>query len=584
MARQLLDPGPPTVDRGLRGVVLVMLLALAAYAAVPGAAQELTPRLGAVELAGIAPSSVTGRVVPPIAAFEIPGVPHTPAQGLGSWVLVVCVVVVMLAGGWERFRREELLGALLAAATVAPLAAGRWEASVAAASALRWTSAAVLLGASGLIWSRERLSAGAGRLGWRFGPSDVSGLAALATATVLALALLPLMLMAAYVGTVALRGRGIGDDLAVLWMAVGVIFVVLGAVGFALRAAAGRNAADEGTAWRSAGMLLIVLGMLPLVAVTVFAVGSTLVGNPIVGPEPDSFFGRIGQAGSYVPPMLVIAATLVGFAVRERSSGFAFSAGLTLSLAATVGYLLGGVPGGLRLDAALWVRLAQLNALVGSGYALAWMAAVARDRRRSDASGPAAVDGLLDAQVALGMVLNLLVLGAGAVLLFVNPVPGRVHEVIAGPWGWAAFGLAAAAVVARSRVLGRPIAPDAIGLGSVAATILLALGLAFRDTGDWRTYHGLMAGLTVAGFGWMVVIWHRSGLRLATVREEVRAAVVRWEVLVFAAVVLLALRAYDGSDPHSPWWTVGGLLVMAPLAAALARWAIRPGWLAWPRC
>ncbi len=122
-AKILVDPPWPAMDRYPRWVLLVMLVALAVYGVLPGAAAELTPR-------GMAARYGSG-------AFELTGIPHGPAIGAGSWGLMGLVVAVLLAGGWERFRRSDLLGVLLAASMAGPLLAGRWEADGAVASALQ---------------------------------------------------------------------------------------------------------------------------------------------------------------------------------------------------------------------------------------------------------------------------------------------------------------------------------------------------------------------------------------------------------------------------------------------------------------
>ncbi|HEX8199276.1 MAG TPA: hypothetical protein VF590_02230, partial [Isosphaeraceae bacterium] len=134
IAVTLLEPPWPAFDRWLRGAVVLALVALAVYGVLPGAAREWTPRDLAVRLGGAATAGTT-RVVPPAAAFEIDGVPHGHALGVGSWAVLVVALAVLLAGQWERFRRVDLLGALLAATMAAPLLAGRWESDMAAASA-----------------------------------------------------------------------------------------------------------------------------------------------------------------------------------------------------------------------------------------------------------------------------------------------------------------------------------------------------------------------------------------------------------------------------------------------------------------
>lgn len=491
----LLDPPWPAFDRFLRGAVVFALVALAIYGAIPGAVQELTT----VDAAG-------ARVVPSAGAFEIDHVPHDHALGGGSWALLALVLVVLLAGQWERFRRDDLLGALVAASMTVPLLAGRWEGDVAVASALRWWGAAFLLAASGAIWGRARLARWGGRLGWQSKP-------------------------------------GAPDE-------------------------------DPGHAIGT----LFAAASLPLIAVTLHVVNASLAATPIVGPEPGSFFARIGPAASYATPLVLVAVTLAGCAIRERTSAFALAAGLLLNLSATSGSLLEGVPARYPFDAWLWTRLAHLNAIVASATALAWIGSVAFLRRRQGQPGPAPADGYLAVMMALGLALNLVVVIAGTTGLFLDPLPAAAHRAIAGPWGWASCLLAMGAFAAWAKQGGRSIAPDWPCLGLVYAAEFLAMGLVFEDKGGWLTYHGLLAGHATAGGVLMLLTWQRAGLRLAAVPDDTRAAVVRWSTLALCLVVLFAIRGY-WSDPQSPWWTVGGLASMVPLAATLAIWSRRPSFV-----
>ena len=102
---------------------------LAVYAVVPGAAQELTPRSLAAQLTDSSVSS-GARVVPPAVLFEIPGVAHSHALGVGSWLLLGLILTMLLASQWQVVRRLDLVGALAVGAMGAPLLAGngnrRW--------------------------------------------------------------------------------------------------------------------------------------------------------------------------------------------------------------------------------------------------------------------------------------------------------------------------------------------------------------------------------------------------------------------------------------------------------------------------
>jgi len=555
-------------------------VALAGYGAFPGVASELTPRALAAQLQGV-PGPTAGRIVPPFAAFGIAGIPHAHALGVGSWALLGLALAVLLAGHWERFRRLDLIGAMLVASMAAPLWAGRWEGDVASASALRWAGAAVLLALSALIWARRPLAGWAIRLGWRM-EGEASGLVGMATGAAIILALLPLLAMGAYVGVAALHDRPLEAVKGELLSWAGLLSVVLIAVGCALPSVTLPDRSERGRgrpAWaRTFGGLLLALAALPMVAVTAYVVGSALRGNPLVGPEPGTFFARLGLAGSYVPPMLVLAGTLVGYALRERSAGFALAASLALNLAATVGYLLGGARGGGAFDLALATRLALLNAIAGSASALTWAGAIAAWRRRGSEAGPSGVDGRLTVLVALNVALVLLVLIGGTAAVFFDPAPAAVHFAIAGPWGWAAVLLATGSAAAWARSSGRPLAADWLGIGLLTLADFLALGMAFRDAGSWLVYHGILAGQALAAVGLVLLAWQRSGFRPTSLPDERRAALVRWGTVALAVVALFALGSHR-ADPQSPWWTVGGLAVAAGLAATLAAWSGQPGFL-----
>ena len=181
-------------------------------------------------------------------------------------------------------------------------------------------------------------------------------------------------------------------------------------------------------------------GVLPMVAISVLVVVQALAGNPTTGVEPTSIFGRIGPLGSLVPPLLIVTLTLVGWAIRERSARFAFAAGLFAHLTTTTGYLFVQPPTALRLDPALWVRLAQVNAIVASLTSLTWIGALVVGRRRTArVEAGSTISGLLTTLIHLAIVLNASILVAGTVGLWLQPIPTNVYQVIAGPVGWVAL-------------------------------------------------------------------------------------------------------------------------------------------------
>ena len=84
---------------------------------------------------------------------------------------------------------------------------------------------------------------------------------------------------------------------------------------------------------------------LPVVGLTVLAAVLRLSGTLPAVPVTGSFVARLGPLWSGLVPLALVILGLVGFALRERSAGYAFSAGLVLELAVTLGYTLARVDG-----------------------------------------------------------------------------------------------------------------------------------------------------------------------------------------------------------------------------------------------
>ncbi|MEW4569018.1 hypothetical protein AB1L88_14230 [Tautonia sp. JC769] len=588
VVRRLMEPSWPTFDRlALWGAVLI-LVGLAVYGVVPGVAQELSPSGFAERVASYKGSeSIEGRLVPSASAFEVPGIAHDSALGPGSWILLGSVLATLVVGQWERFRRLYLLGAMLVVSMAVPLIAGRWESDVAVASALRWGGSIALLALSVPIWARGWLGTVAERVGWRIDRGRSAGLGPMAVGLAVAIAALPVMAMVSFVSGAALWVHPVDPELVDLWRLGGGVFVVLAVLGSVALAVArmGELGAESGRSgvMRVAGGLMIALGALALVAVSSLVAGSVLAGNPILGPSPGSFFGRLGLAWSYAPPIVLVAVTLVGYALRERSSGFALAGGLLLNFGATVGMLLSGTVPTVPDDPMLWLRLAQLNAIVGSAYAIGWMGMRDVARRRGKTLDRPDPDGTaLAVQVALPVVLVGLVLLVGGFGLLVDPSPVPAREAIADPIGWLAAALTIGAVLGGTRASARTISIGVVAPWVLAIGALLAFGTARNDSGNWLTFHAMMIVQGLTSGGLLLVAWNRLGVREAPPsggRGQGGRGVTRWAAMSTGLLALFALRAYQ-SDPHDPlWWTIGGLGASVLLSAMLAGWSAGRGFL-----
>jgi len=74
--------------------------------------------------------------------------------------------------------------------------------------------------------------------------------------------------------------------------------------------------------------LLVATTAVPVLILTLVAAPGQLGGSSPGGPVPGSFFDRLGPEVSYLVPLALVTAGLVGFALREASALYAFGAGL----------------------------------------------------------------------------------------------------------------------------------------------------------------------------------------------------------------------------------------------------------------
>jgi hypothetical protein len=465
------------------------------------------------------------------------------------------------------------------ASLICPLVAARFEDQVATASALRWASALCFGLCSAAIWLRTPLLRASRRLGW---PDEKSALPALRRDTVtlsMVLAAIPLIAMGTYVAVAAASNSSLDTAIQQRWNMFALLFLVVGGIGLTMGAAGryavdGRSTESPRTAtWLvQGGLLLVILGAAPVVVVSLYVVSVALLGNPIVGPEPGTFFWRIGLAASYAIPVVLIALTLVGHAIRQRSSAFAFAASLLLNTSVTAAWLLAPVAGGLVFDTVLWVKLAQLNMLTSAAFAICWLAATGRSLRRA---GDRGCDPFLATQVALPLALGAIVFLPALMALWLDAVTTAAHEQLGQPMGWAAVVTTLLALVWTGwRATGR-ISTVTAAVATLALSMTFCYWLAPFDRGNWLTWHGMAIALVVSAWCAPLVQW----LRTTTREQGHHSGDATWtSVLGMSVVVLWSIRG-GWDDPHRPWWSLGALAAMVALSAALACWRGRRRYL-----
>lgn len=356
---------------------------------------------------------------------------------------------------------------------------------------------------------------------------------------------------------------------------------------------------------RDTRTLLLILTITPVLALTLYPAAATIAGDPVVSVAANSVFGRMGDSISYVVPLALVCLSLVGHAIRERSSAFAFSAGLVLNLTVTLGYLLAVVTGGGEIRSVEWIRLLQLNAIAASGFALLWLASRGWLLRLFTGDEPVPAGWLLKTQVALGLVINLVILVPAELRLFF--VPHTIDQVIVergSVLGWLAVVVSAAAVAWLEK--SKDVRPSAglifaclLTMGSLVtftacnwdagyvATRSRTLGIA--PSVPWLGYHTLLVSRAIAAWVVLAIGWWSVRSALSTElargnsqRLDWRVAIAQWTSI--AAVLAIILALWDAvwmRDVDRAWWSGGTLVAMSVLMAGLARWTTGRGYLYW---
>jgi hypothetical protein len=560
------------VDRVMAVVITAVMAMVAVYAVVPGVAQELSP-------------AMTGTYTPqPIEKFELAGIAHHHAIDRGAWLLLAAVATAVVVRLSQRLPNWRQVALVSVAMIMCLLVAARWEDSVAAASALRWLSAALLAVASIAIWTFERRTTtvpAAEKSTWQTG---------FVRNVLVSFIIVVYILLGAYIGTSALARAPADPRMEGLWpwivgwtvpasLAALALLVETSLIGIG----AWRNATCELHAWlRPSRWVVLLFALAPVAITAAFIVARSLDAQPLVGPDPASIFRRMGFEMLYGVPLLLIAFTFIGWAIQERSSAFAFAAGLLFNIVTTIVLLLRLARGGGVLDGIAWITVAQWNAVVAGIVAIVWQSAVAwhhdrtLPRRAASVSDPSVLISLsfrwpllLVSQVSIAIVLCATFLVPALIRLFtpsfVIPIPAWVTDS-ANPIGWCAIALACTAAIWLN---GRRAA-SALFISAIAAAIVSMAGLAvLRHTGDIvQTFHMLLAGYAAA----------------ACLLPSIGTAANKWLDRTAAAPSAISwsawpLRAFDVATfcvalweyrNVTPWWVVASIAAIGIRNLAVA--------------
>jgi hypothetical protein len=361
---------------------------------------------------------------------------------------------------------------------------------------------------------------------------------------------------------------------------------------------------------RIARGVLLAVTALPALGLTLLAAALQLGGARPAGPAAATFFRDLGPTWSYLVPLALVMAGMVGFALRERSSGYAFSAGLVLEMAVTLGYALHAA----TFDVAFRVTLLQLATIAAGAWAIVWL--VARNwvdvwREAAGSAGvlparaskpltPHAPAGgtparqssptvLMNVQIGMAVAGNMVLIGCAlATLVFVPVSWNQEWSIAAGlPLGWIALALPLAASQLRGR-----LRPHAVGLFGMAALGLLACavrglgtywGLAVEAEWGYRT---LMLGWAIYALLVVLATWWVASLRTLPDAQGPPQTLVRmaaaWVRIAASAAVLLGLKTAFWDTvilgTSEQLWAAAAIAVASAAGATMAVWRRREGW------
>jgi hypothetical protein len=415
------------------------------------------------------------------------------------------------------------------------------------------------------------------------------------------------------------------------WFVVGVTAVWQRRTLAACCARIGANVELAPDGARIARGVLVATSAVPVVLLTVLAALLRLGGTVPVPPPAGSFFALIGPNLSYLVPLALVTAGLVGLALRERSAGYAFSAGLVVELGVVLGYALRVVTLNRPFDTADLVAEIQLATVAAAAWAVIWLVARRRVdvwRETAGARQPVALGGqspfrgrdanpqnvaeiaakgtdrrlvgkvpwsteggpalLMRTQIGMAALGNMLLLVPAVALLALEaagPASGHAWTIAAGGWlGWLALLLTAGAAGYRQSQTGRPTPPFAAGLLGMALLGLMACTATalWPQAPEWG-YRTLMLGWALYALFVALATWWVASIRTLPGDQGPPQALIRaaatWVSAAGGLAVLLGLKAalLHPADQEL-LWGAAAIAVASIAGATMAVWRRQEGW------
>jgi hypothetical protein len=328
---------------------------------------------------------------------------------------------------------------------------------------------------------------------------------------------------------------------------------------------------------RSARGWLLFLTVAPVAFLSVVALVNTLVFWNRIDLNSVINLDYYPGAGSLILSLALVFTGLVGNAIRERSPGHAFAAGLILNLFAAAWYLHSAARSPGRVEAIDWPQLFQVVALAAASWSLLWLVSRRWIGTWLESEGPVGRL-LMSLQISQPVLANgiLLLLGAFLIITGFDLDPGLTAR-IGGPLGWCLLTLTIGVVVGRAQQAGRFAAPWCFSSLGLAIVTLAACSVSRWGEGwairtlllGWAAYLPVLVASA-----WLVDKQRdRAGIFQAALSP---AAVAFWVRLIGITVVVLGLQTVVQRDDYL--WAAAAIALAGLSGSVMAIWLGQENW------
>lgn len=321
---------------------------------------------------------------------------------------------------------------------------------------------------------------------------------------------------------------------------------------------------------------------LPILIISIVIANWQFAGQILCQPVPPSFFDRVGPLTTDLLPLGMVCLGLVGYALRERTAGYAFAAGLLADATLMAGQALQWTLHNRSIGAAEWVTLLQLGIVGSAVWAIGWLVSrrwVDAWRERPEAPGARP---LMTVQLWLPGAGILIVLSLAVDLLVIAFADLHWTRATGSLLGWVAFGMTVAADHLRSRQ-----DPVAVRLLPVSWVGFAAVGLLACSVERWFPgwgYRTLMVGWAVYALARAVADYciepSQDLLDLPAQAATVDQAVLLVKVCGLAVVFLAVKAVWPQAHPlpQEQLWSAGAVALASTAGAVLALSRRQEGW------